>query len=194
MTQAHNTQKVRLTRTDWANAALKAIAREGLKAIAIEPLAKRLGVTKGSFYWHFKTKNELIQSAVELWETLGDQAISEHLETIEDPRDRLRALFMAAFEPKNAHALLHHLASSQSSPMIKPVLRRVTARRIQSLTEMYTACGLSPEQAKHRALLAYATYVGMFQIRATAPESTPFGKNTGAFTQHIVETLVPPVS
>ena len=191
MSDSNSPQKTRLTREDWANAALKAIAREGLKAVAVEPLAKRMGVTKGSFYWHFKTRNDLIRAAVERWEVLGDLAISEHLSAITDPRERLRTLFTAAFDTKNAHALLHHLASSQSDPNIQPVLRRVTARRIASLTEMYQDCGLSEEQAHHRALLAYATYVGMFQIRATAPESTPSGQQTIDFAQHLVSTLVP---
>lgn len=191
MSRSGQNTKPRLTREDWANAALRAIAREGLRAVAVEPMAKRLGVTKGSFYWHFKTRADLIQAAVELWEELGDRAIAKHLESFQEPRERLRALFMAAFESKNAHALLHHLASSQSSPIIQPVIRRVTLRRVASLTEMYAQCGLSEEQAKHRALLAYATYVGMFQIRATAPETTPTAQSTLDFTQHIVDTLVP---
>ncbi|MGH3388225.1 MAG: TetR family transcriptional regulator, partial [Actinomadura sp.] len=44
-------RKTRLSRADWANAALEAIAEGGLAAVAIEPLATRLGTTKGSFYW-----------------------------------------------------------------------------------------------------------------------------------------------
>ena len=183
--------KDRLTPEDWAHAALRAIAKDGIKAVAVEPLAKQLGVTKGSFYWHFKNRDELIRSAVTLWEDLGDQAITTHLESIENPRMRLRALFYAAFDPKNAHALLHHLASSRNSPLIGPVLERVTARRITSLTEMYQDCGLERAIAHQRALVAYATYVGMFQIRATAPEATPSASASNAFIQHLVDTLVP---
>ena len=192
MSKNNSATRPRLTKEDWANAALKAIAREGLKAVSVEPLAKRLGVTKGSFYWHFKTRNDLIRAAVERWEALGDQAISADIAHIQDPRARLHALFQAAFDSKNAHALLHHLASHHSDPNIERVIQRVTARRIASLTDMFAECGLNPDQAHHRALLAYAAYVGMFQIRATAPDATPSGpKDTLAFTQHLVSTLIP---
>ena len=191
MSKNNSTAKSRLTKEDWANAALKAIAREGLKAVSVEPLAKRLGVTKGSFYWHFKTRNDLIRAAVEHWEALGDQAISADIAHIKDPRARLHALFQAAFDSKNAHALLHHLASSHTDPNIQRVIQRVTARRIATLTDMFAECGLTPTQAHHRALLAYAAYVGMFQIRATAPEATPGGEEAHDFTQHLVATLIP---
>jgi AcrR family transcriptional regulator len=191
MGQSRPTKTKRLTREDWANAALKAISKQGLSGVAVEPIAKELGVTKGSFYWHFKTRNELIEAAVEHWEVLGDLAIIETVSAHTEPRAQLRALFNAAFDKKNAHALLHHLASSQTHPCISPVLHRVTEKRIQALTQMYTGCGLSVADAHHRALLAYATYVGMFQLRATAPKSTPTPPEQQAFTRHLVETLVP---
>jgi AcrR family transcriptional regulator len=53
----------RLTRQDWIDAALEALETGGVPAVAVEPLASRLGVTKGSFYWHFKDRNELLATA-----------------------------------------------------------------------------------------------------------------------------------
>jgi AcrR family transcriptional regulator len=183
--------RVRLTREDWAIAALRAIARGGLKAVAVEPLAKHLGVTKGSFYWHFKNRDELLQAALLRWEFLGDEAIAVTTRSTSDPRKRLQMLFEAAFDPKNAHALLHHLSTAKASPIVGPVLQRVTTKRLQALTEMYIECGLDESTAKHRSLLAYATYVGMFQIRATAPDATPVKAHLLPFTEHITHTLIP---
>src|SRR5580698_4207172 len=57
-----------LTRADWIGTAVEALARDGLRAVAVEPLAERLGATKGSFYWHFRDRNALLQAAVEHWE------------------------------------------------------------------------------------------------------------------------------
>src|SRR6266699_616553 len=57
-----------LTRADWTGAALDALARDGLRAVAVEPLAERLGATKGSFYWHFRDRNALLEAAVAQWE------------------------------------------------------------------------------------------------------------------------------
>ena len=59
--------KARLGRDDWIRAALDAIAAGGLAAVAVEPLARSLGVTKGSFYAHFSNRDELIEAALEAW-------------------------------------------------------------------------------------------------------------------------------
>ena len=49
--------KRRLAREDWVDAALAAIAEGGVAAVAVEPIAARLGTTKGSFYWHFHDRD-----------------------------------------------------------------------------------------------------------------------------------------
>src|SRR5215469_9908618 len=58
----------RLTRDDWITAALASIADGGLAAVGVEPLAARLGATKGSFYWHFKNRDALLEAAIGRWE------------------------------------------------------------------------------------------------------------------------------
>src|SRR3546814_12122575 len=59
--------KQNLTADCWAEAALDAIAGGGLDAVAVEPLARRLGVTKGSFYWHFANRDALLRAALQRW-------------------------------------------------------------------------------------------------------------------------------
>src|SRR4051794_41644168 len=68
-----NGKRESLTGSDWTEAALEALARGGLTAVAVEPIAKSLGATKGSFYWHFADRNALLESALELWERRGTQ-------------------------------------------------------------------------------------------------------------------------
>ncbi|MDQ6732181.1 MAG: TetR/AcrR family transcriptional regulator, partial [Actinomycetota bacterium] len=53
-----------LSRTDWTEAALLALAHDGLAGVAVQPLARRLGATKGSFYWHFADRAELIAATL----------------------------------------------------------------------------------------------------------------------------------
>ena len=60
--------KSSLSREAWGEAALEALAAGGLEAVAVEPLARRLGVTKGSFYWHFPSREALLREALALWE------------------------------------------------------------------------------------------------------------------------------
>ena len=61
------TESTRLSAQDWARAALKAIAAGGVVAVAVEPLARTLGVTKGSFYAHYRNRDELIAAALVEW-------------------------------------------------------------------------------------------------------------------------------
>jgi len=62
-----DTPRQNLTADDWAAAALEAMASSGIEAVAVEPLARSLGVTKGSFYWHFPNREALMRRALELW-------------------------------------------------------------------------------------------------------------------------------
>src|SRR5437868_10038617 len=95
MTEAaiRNERTARLSADDWAQAALDLIAEQGVAAVAVEPLARRLGVTKGSFYWHFPSRESLLVAALERWEKTEQEAIFGQLEQIADPRQRLRQLF-----------------------------------------------------------------------------------------------------
>jgi len=70
-----------LTAADWTEAALQLIAELGPAGLTVPGLAARLGVTKGSFYWHFRSLTELLQKALERWEqrTTTEPRESSHL-------------------------------------------------------------------------------------------------------------------
>src|SRR6266576_2238128 len=88
---------VNRTIQDWEDAALSAIAKDGLASLAIPKLARSLNVTKGSFYWHFASLQELIQKSLKRWEERDRTTLNE-LRAIADPRARLAALFEQAME------------------------------------------------------------------------------------------------
>ena len=90
---AKTERNARLSAEDWAQAALDLIAEQGVAAVAVEPLARRLGVTKGSFYWHFPSRDALLSAALERWEAVEQETVFGQLEVVADPRQRLRALF-----------------------------------------------------------------------------------------------------
>src|SRR5215218_10112516 len=91
------TRSERLGPDDWTRAALLAIADNGAKNVSVERLARELGTTKGSFYWHFKDRPALIDAALERWERDFTDRVIEQLATIEDPRQRFRALLETTF-------------------------------------------------------------------------------------------------
>src|ERR1700739_537402 len=87
-----------LTPGDWARAALAAIARGGIAAVAVENIAADLGATKGSFYWHFNTREALIGGPLHRGKKSPTEPLREDLDQEPDPAERLRKLLEAAFE------------------------------------------------------------------------------------------------
>src|SRR3712207_4977412 len=82
-----------LTAEDWLRAAVRALEGGGVDAVAVEPLARKLRVTKGSFYWHFKNRGALLGAVLERWEEECTEAVIAAAERIVDPRERLVRVF-----------------------------------------------------------------------------------------------------
>ena len=89
-------EKRQLTAHDWAKGSLEAIGQGGAGAVAIEPLARRLGATRGSFYWHFSARADVVRAALALWERRETEDVIAWVEAIDGPRERLRALLIGA--------------------------------------------------------------------------------------------------
>ncbi|MGF1595570.1 MAG: TetR/AcrR family transcriptional regulator [Acidimicrobiales bacterium] len=150
---------------DWTRAALEVIAVEGVGGVKVESLANRLGITKGSFYWHFADRQELILGALELWYQLATAEVIERLDRIDDPERRLRALFAESFGDVVNGPIDALLVGQADDPFVGPTVARATAERLQFLTRTYRQLGLSRERAVARARLAYAAYLGIGHLR-----------------------------
>src|SRR5438477_5061825 len=85
-----------LSAADWITVAMEAIVEGGVVDVAVEPLAARLGATKGSFYHHFENRDALITAALEEWERAQTEAVIERLNLLPDPGERLRAVMASA--------------------------------------------------------------------------------------------------
>src|ERR671911_1826652 len=79
-----------LTAEDWIEAAYRAMAEGGVEAVAVEPLARKLGVTKGSLYWHFEDRKALLEALLERWERESTEARIAAARQVADPRERVR--------------------------------------------------------------------------------------------------------
>ena len=158
-----------LSREAWVRAASNLIAQEGVKAVAVEPMALALGVTKGSFYWHFQNRDELIQAALEAWEQDQSADVTTRYSGITDSRRRLRVQLFAAFEDMENGKLFAALAGSGEDPRVQPYLRRATERRLAFGMDAFQALGLSEAEARERALFAYAAYVATSSCSGPPP-------------------------
>jgi AcrR family transcriptional regulator len=192
MAKRRQADAARLERADWERAALAAIASGGLDAVAVEPLARTLGVTKGSFYWHFANREALLTAALARWEAEYTESVIALLRAVADPRRRLTRLIIEASLSEGAARFHTWLAAAVDHPVVRPVMSRVTARRIGYLVDCFAALGLPPAQARRRALLAYAAYVGLMHLSREAPAELPHGPARAAYVRHVVASLLPP--
>ncbi len=72
-----------------AASAFALFAREGIQAVNVERVARHAGVTKGSLYWHYRSKRELLLAACAHYYRLYQRAINARLNGVSDPRERL---------------------------------------------------------------------------------------------------------
>jgi len=185
-----------LTPADWAEVALEALARGGLAAVAVEPLAKTLGTTKGSFYWHFADRAALLESALALWELRDTDQVIAAIDGSQDALTRLRTLLRLAFtsvadDSTRAAAGTVELAlqASASDPLVAATLHRVTQRRLAVVTGLYAELGLSRARARDRALLAYTAYLGHAQLAHATPQLLPRNRAYVTHVHQVVDAL-----
>ena len=161
----------RMTREAWADAALLALGQGGVEAIAVEPIASLLGVTKGSFYWHFKNRQELLDAALLRWEDLATNVVVNELSRITDPRERLRAILTVTVTSHPNNRVEVALFGAGDNPAVRAAVDRVNATRTDFLITIFGDLGYKPATAKLRARIAYSAYLGHLTI-----ETTPRGK------------------
>ena len=182
----------RLSAEDWAQAALDLIAEQGVAAVAVEPLARRLGVTKGSFYWHFPSRDALMAASLERWEKIEQDTVFGQLEDVPDPRERLRALFHLVAHEATSHVIYSELLKALDHPIVAPVIGRVSQRRFDYLTASFRQAGLSRTDAQHRARLAYAAYVGFLQLSMQLRQPRLQHDEFEGYVEHVMAALIPP--
>ncbi|MCN9243850.1 TetR/AcrR family transcriptional regulator [Streptomyces sp. RY43-2] len=182
--------KGQLTPQDWSTAALRAMARGGVAAVSVNALARELGATRGSFYWHFKDRDALLTAALDMWEQNTTTALISELGDITDPRQRLTALFTAALRREGINGLEPAIVAHADHPAVAQVLRRVTERRISYLTDLYADLGLAPAAARHQAVATYAAYLGWHELRHSVCDIVPEVATTGAIATAALEHLI----
>ena len=159
----------RLDASDWTHKGLSVLAKSGIDAVRVEPLAKMMNVTKGSFYWHFKNRAELLQSMLEAWREEATSVIITRLKrTDRTPHERLHELF--TLPRRSARALrggrlelaIRNWARNDKSA--ERAIRRVDEQRMDFIANAYEDLGHSPSDAKARAFIFYSVLMGQAML------------------------------
>jgi AcrR family transcriptional regulator len=158
-----------LSASDWVRAAARRLAADGVDAVRVEPLAKDLGVSKGSFYWHFSDRDALLDALLEYWRSAGTTGVIVEIEEASsDPADRLRRLVHLAFGHVDGgfDAAVRTWAAREDRA--RAAVHAVDDVRIAYLVRLLTDAG-SGDPAR-RAAVVYRALLGEYAIRHAGAE------------------------
>jgi AcrR family transcriptional regulator len=144
----------RLDRNTWLEQALKILAREGLAGVRVEKLARSLHVTKGSFYWHFKDRDDLFRGMLDYWaDVLTDNVFKEVIGYQGNAKDRLLKL-MEVIEGTRADRFEFAIRSWAShDKKVARKVRKVDEQRLGFIKGLFKETGFPETEADARARL-----------------------------------------
>jgi len=149
----------------WVAKGLEKLGDSGVDTVKVEVLARELGVTKGSFYWHFTDRSALLDALLEHWEQASALDYFNRVEGAEGETaaTQLERIFSMAFAADGAleRALRAWAAHEERAAA---VLKRVDARRLKSIAKLMKAHGLEPTDCDARSRMLYAAFIGEQQL------------------------------
>lgn len=177
MAKSGDAKRNQLSAQDWLLAAIAAMAKGGVENVKVERLAKSLGTSKGSFYWHFKDRKDLLNQLIRYWVTQGTEqvmATNEHEET--SPHDKLVALFHVALkEPVGTLSSAQGEMAMRSWAMVDPNIAQTVSetdqQRIDYVTHLFAELGFNQERATTNAHQLYLMLLGYYARATYAPNA-----------------------
>jgi len=160
---ADKSKAARLDAAAWIAAAFDALADGGIDAVRVEPLAKALGITKGSFYWHFADRRALLDAMLEAWMQGRVAAIRQQAPLRGAPAAVLRQVADLYTRNANARGLAIELAIralARTDDGAAKAVRGVDRERLQQVGDLFAALGWPRGEAQARAVLFYSYLFG----------------------------------
>lgn len=150
-------KKPRLSREAWLAEALEVLAHDP-EHLRIDELAEQLGVSKGSFYWHFENRADFVHSLAEYWRDTNTRAVADAIIGYDgSPEQRLYVLMKSLLENRWNRYDLAVRAWARHEPDIVPVIREVDTIRLKTLRGIFDDMGLEESEAKMRTRV-FVTY------------------------------------
>ena len=160
----------RTPRTAWIDEGLRALAAGGPHAVRIEPLAAKLGVTRGGFYWHFQNRRALLDEMLDTWERRSTDEVLERVEREGgDARAKVRRAGMLTFSRDLLPIDLAVRDWARRDEAVARRLKRVDDRRMEYLRSLIGTVHTDGDDVEARSLLAFALAIGNHFIAADHP-------------------------
>ncbi|BCQ09446.1 TetR family transcriptional regulator [Mycobacterium heckeshornense] len=167
----------RLTVDDWVQTGFRILAEDGIKALTIDRLCRRLGVTKGSFYWHFSDMRAYRRALLDTWAAVRDEdrGFFDAL-AADPPRQRLSRMMTALVGPR--HWMLERAMRewARSEPAVAAAVRDSDRRVVAAVRRAYLDDGFDPEEADMRADATFAAGIGFLYLSGPRPNPQAAGR------------------
>jgi AcrR family transcriptional regulator len=153
------TMNDRLSKDDWLTHGLRTLAKDGANALKVGPMAEKLRVSRGSFYWHFSDIGDFRAQLLRSWQERSTDQVIADLDARKAEPDRLKHLMKRAFAGKRdlERAIRSWAAEDQD---VASIVASVDARRVAYIAKMLVAAGVDSQRARGRAAFLYWAYLG----------------------------------
>jgi AcrR family transcriptional regulator len=166
-----------LTPDNWIDAATTVLVDQGIDHVRVDTLAGQLGVTRGSFYWHFRDREDLLRRVLQAWAERSTAQLTRRLEGArDDPREQLRDVISLPFRgraaARAARIELAIRAWARRDEMARLAVDEADASRIGYHADVFQALGFAPAEARMRAFVLYSYEVAesLLHRQGTAAE------------------------
>jgi AcrR family transcriptional regulator len=158
----------RLEPADWVRSGLTALEKSGFTALKADTLAKTMGVSRGSFYWHFADVGSYHKAVLNRWREIALERVIDEIDN--SSGDKLDILLMRAFEaPRDLEIAIRAWATTD--PEVSAAVAAVDAERERYLCTLLMTAGLGRGLAAARARILYWCYLGFTLSPQTAGPS-----------------------
>lgn len=153
-----------LTPEAWVHAATEVLVDQGIDHVRVDVLAGQLQVTRGSFYWHFRDREDLLRRVLQAWRETATEDLTSRLEGAHaDPREQLQNVLSLPFRGRAAlraaRIELAIRAWARRDEMARHAVDEADASRIGYIAQLFSALGFAVGEARARAFLAYSYVV-----------------------------------
>ena len=153
---------------DWLEGALEALARKGPQAISIQRLCESLGVSRGSFYWHFKNRDGFVEKLMNFWVDKTTNAIAEAVRDLDgSAADRLLFIARQVVASDATRYDIPIRAWAEIDPIAAAAVKRADRIRIKVVKSLFAELGFSGEELemRTRTFVAYYSHEAALMLR-----------------------------
>lgn len=179
-----------LQKKDWIDAGWLLMANRGFAGVKVEVLARELEVSKGSFYWHFKNRQELLEGILQRWENETNWLIAES-KNAATPKESLVKLFTLTEEMCNQpdpEAAIFLWANQD--PVVQKRVHIVENKRVTWVTKLLQNYGFTLPEARHKAEVGYFALMGFWERKE---RDKKFDLSMQEFNKFLLALLLSPI-